>query len=135
MSAFHKHFNDPAGAGVLPAVPAIPEARPYDENWVLLSGFLILFMQFGFALVEAGSVRYKNSQSIAIKVVLGLFCTILIWWLVSQREILSLATHSPSVTTDSLTFLVAPRLPVLGGKPRNMRMTTQITVILLKFKF
>lgn len=35
--------------------------------WALVSTAMIFFMQSGFALVEVGSVRHKNSQSILIK--------------------------------------------------------------------
>jgi ammonium transporter, Amt family len=35
-----------------------PEA--VDAGWFLIAGVLIFFMQTGFALLESGSVRYKN---------------------------------------------------------------------------
>jgi Amt family ammonium transporter len=35
--------------------------------WTLVATAMIFFMQSGFALVEVGSVRHKNSQSILIK--------------------------------------------------------------------
>jgi len=31
-----------------------------DLNWTLLAGVIVFFMQTGFALLESGSVRYKN---------------------------------------------------------------------------
>ncbi|CAD8115566.1 unnamed protein product [Paramecium primaurelia] len=59
----------------------IPAPQPKDYDWVLISGFIVILTQVGFAFIGAGSVRYKNAQSVVIKVFLGLFLTILIWWL------------------------------------------------------
>ena len=74
-----RHHLDASAADV---AGALPQAETLDQNWVLLSGFAIILLQFGFALVEAGSVRYKNVQSIVIKALLGICITLLIWWLV-----------------------------------------------------
>ncbi|CAK85357.1 unnamed protein product (macronuclear) [Paramecium tetraurelia] len=74
----HQYANgEPPAIANIPA----PQATTIDYDWILISGFIIVLTQVGFAFIEAGSVRYKNSQSIVIKVMLGLFLTILIWWL------------------------------------------------------
>lgn len=39
-----------------------------DTVWVVLSAAMILLMEGGFALLEAGFVRYKNSVNIIMKV-------------------------------------------------------------------
>lgn len=39
-----------------------------DTIWVVLSAAMILLMEGGFALLEAGFVRYKNSVNIIMKV-------------------------------------------------------------------
>jgi Amt family ammonium transporter len=44
---------------------------------------MILFMQVGFAILEAGCVRYKNTQSIVIKVILNTTLGILFFWAVT----------------------------------------------------
>lgn len=36
--------------------------------WLLFGAFLVFFMQCGFALLEAGSVRAKNTKNILLKV-------------------------------------------------------------------
>jgi ammonia channel protein AmtB len=36
--------------------------------WLLFGALLVFFMQAGFALLEAGSVRVKNTKSILLKV-------------------------------------------------------------------
>src|SRR5437588_7127758 len=57
---------------LIPSVPAIAEqsrsasaadALSYRFNlaWLLLAGFLVMFMQLGFALLETGLTRAKNA--------------------------------------------------------------------------
>lgn len=41
-----------------------------DTAWLLLAAFLVFFMQLGFAMVEAGFVRAKNTTNILMKNVL-----------------------------------------------------------------
>jgi Amt family ammonium transporter len=41
-----------------------------DRAWLLLAAFLVFFMQAGFAMVEAGFVRAKNTTNILMKNVL-----------------------------------------------------------------
>jgi ammonium transporter, Amt family len=52
----------PAGAEKLDHDPAI-EALTYNLNlaWVLIAGFLVMFMHLGFALLETGFTRAKNA--------------------------------------------------------------------------
>lgn len=54
---------DPNGAATLAANPD----APVNFTWVLLAGFLVFFMQAGFALVEAGFARAKNTVNILTK--------------------------------------------------------------------
>jgi ammonia channel protein AmtB len=49
--------------------------------FILLSSFMIMFMQAGFAMLEAGAVRARNAKSILIKNLLDLCVTVLVWWL------------------------------------------------------
>jgi Amt family ammonium transporter len=35
--------------------------------WLLVSAFFVFFMQCGFALLEAGTVRAKNTRNILLK--------------------------------------------------------------------
>lgn len=39
-----------------------------DTLWILFAAAMIIFMQAGFAMLEAGSIRSKNIRSILLKV-------------------------------------------------------------------
>eukprot|EP00803_Ostreobium_quekettii_P002948 evm.model.scf_2798.3 EVM.evm.TU.scf_2798.3 scf_2798:13298-18695(+) len=43
-------------------------ATDLDIMWLLLAAYLVFFMQCGFALLEVGSVRAKNTKNILLKV-------------------------------------------------------------------
>ncbi|MEN6497290.1 MAG: ammonium transporter [Thermoguttaceae bacterium] len=56
------------------------KAIDMDTVWVLLTAFLVMWMQAGFALVETGFTRAKNSVNILMKNVLDYcFGTIAFW--------------------------------------------------------
>lgn len=51
-----------------------------DILWLLFGAYLVFFMQCGFALLEAGSVRAKNTKNILLKNVLDTCVGSLVWW-------------------------------------------------------
>ncbi len=53
-----------------------------DHIWVMTAAALVLFMQVGFLLLEAGSVRSKNSINVAQKNVADLLLSVAIFYLV-----------------------------------------------------
>ncbi|MDD5561696.1 MAG: ammonium transporter [Candidatus Omnitrophica bacterium] len=55
--------QDPGGAATL----AENLQAPVDYVWVLVCGFLVFFMQAGFAMVEAGFCRAKNATNLMAK--------------------------------------------------------------------
>src|SRR3989338_3035950 len=55
--------QDPTGAKTLEANPQ----APVDYVWVLVCGFLVFFMQAGFAMVETGFCRAKNATNLMAK--------------------------------------------------------------------
>ncbi len=55
--------QDPAGAATL----AANASAPIDYVWVLICGFLVFFMQAGFAMVETGFCRAKNATNLMAK--------------------------------------------------------------------
>jgi Amt family ammonium transporter len=56
--------------------------RAIDVAWLLIAGVLVLFMQAGFALVEAGFIRTKNVTNILMKNVLDVSIGALAYWAV-----------------------------------------------------
>jgi len=57
-------------------------AAAIDTGWLLLAGILVLFMQAGFAMVEAGFVRTKNVTNILMKNVLDASMGAIGYWAV-----------------------------------------------------
>lgn len=53
-----------------------------DTVWVLLTAFLVFWMQAGFALVESGFVRAKNTVNILMKNTVDFAAATLTYWLV-----------------------------------------------------
>jgi Amt family ammonium transporter len=51
-----------------------------DNFWLLFGAYLVFFMQLGFALLEAGSVRAKNTKNILLKNVMDACLGAIIWW-------------------------------------------------------
>ncbi|MBI2862127.1 MAG: ammonium transporter, partial [Chloroflexi bacterium] len=53
-----------------------------DTVWVLIAGVLVIFMQAGFAFLEAGSTRAKNAGHVAAKNLIVLSVASLAFWAV-----------------------------------------------------
>lgn len=51
-----------------------------DNMWLLIAGFLVMFMQAGFALVEAGFTRTKNTANIVMKNLMDFSIGSLLYW-------------------------------------------------------
>lgn len=58
------------------------ELTSLDDNWLLLCAFLVLIMQAGFCLFEAGLVRSKNSINVAFKNLSDFTAAALTYWLI-----------------------------------------------------
>ena len=53
-----------------------------DNMWLLIAGFLVMLMQAGFALVEAGFTRSKNSANILMKNLMDFAIGSLLYWVI-----------------------------------------------------
>ena len=51
----------------LPILKNLASKSDADQIWILLSGFLVFWMHAGFSMLEAGSVRHKNTINILFK--------------------------------------------------------------------
>ena len=70
-----------------------------DTMWLMICAFLVFFMQCGFALLEAGTVRAKNTKNILLKNLLDACVGALIWW--------------------SVGFMIAVRRPLTAESARQ----------------
>ncbi|MCF8358483.1 MAG: ammonium transporter [Prolixibacteraceae bacterium] len=53
-----------------------------DNMWLLIAGFLVMFMQPGFAMVEAGFTRSKNTANILMKNLMDFAIGSLLYWII-----------------------------------------------------
>jgi len=53
-----------------------------NNIWVLVATFLVMFMQPGFAIVEAGFVRTKNTANILTKNLMDFSIGSLLFWVI-----------------------------------------------------
>merc|ERR1719502_1558893 len=51
-----------------------------DSFYLLVVGCLVFFMQAGFGMLEAGTVRAKNTKNILLKNMLDACIGAIIWW-------------------------------------------------------
>jgi len=68
-----------------------------DIFWLLFGAYIVFFMQAGFALLEAGCVRAKNTKNILLKNVLDACLGGIIWWFIGYP----LAFGDPGSGTQS----------------------------------
>ena len=69
---------DPSGETTLAENPN----APLDFIWVLMCGFLVMFMQPGFAMLESGFTRAKNAANIMMKNLMDFSIGALSYWAV-----------------------------------------------------
>ena len=53
-----------------------------DLLWILISSFLVFLMQLGFALIETGTVRTKNTINVAMKNLIDTVFGIIFFWII-----------------------------------------------------
>jgi len=51
-----------------------------DMGWIMTSGVVIFLMNAGFAMLESGSVRFKNVQVVLVKNMIHALLGGIIWW-------------------------------------------------------
>jgi ammonia channel protein AmtB len=69
---------NPTIKDAMDAVSAL--AKDADNTWLLTSGFLVFFMQSGFALLEVGCVSVRNTQNILFKNMIDPTIAVIIFW-------------------------------------------------------
>eukprot|EP00933_Yihiella_yeosuensis_P031687 TRINITY_DN2525_c0_g2_i1.p1 TRINITY_DN2525_c0_g2~~TRINITY_DN2525_c0_g2_i1.p1 ORF type:complete len:539 (+),score=118.65 TRINITY_DN2525_c0_g2_i1:143-1759(+) len=71
-----------------------------NHIWLLLCGALVMFMQAGFAMVEAGCCRAKNVQNILLKNMTDVAVGTMGWWICGW----AFAYSGPTRTVDGTSY-------------------------------
>ena len=66
-----------------------------DMWFLVVMGVLVFFMQAGFALLEAGSVRAKNTKNILMKNLLDACIGALVFWSFGYGLAVHITLHAP----------------------------------------
>ncbi|MEO0443467.1 MAG: ammonium transporter [Pseudomonadota bacterium] len=74
-----------------------------DILWLVIAAAMVLFMQGGFAALESGLTRAKNSINVAAKNIIDLVVSILMYWLVGYGVMFG-ASASGLIGTDSFAY-------------------------------
>merc|ERR1712164_226489 len=85
-------------------------ASATDANFMLTSAYLVFFMQAGFAMLCAGSVRSKNTKNILIKNVLDACVGAFAWFLFGY----GFAFGKPSDETGMNSFIGSGNFAMKG---------------------
>ncbi|MBJ3777792.1 ammonium transporter family protein [Acuticoccus mangrovi] len=98
-----------AAAAAAPAAPAEPSAFPFVANTFLflVTGFLVMFMAAGFAMLEAGLVRAKNASMQCLKNIALYSIAGLMFWLLGYNlmyEGVDVANNIPELAGYLGTF-------------------------------
>ncbi len=64
------------------SIPVLDSISGVDTLWVLLGAMLVFWMQPGFALVEAGMTRSKNTANILMKNFCDFMCGSVLFWII-----------------------------------------------------
>jgi Amt family ammonium transporter len=83
-----------------------------DTSWVLITGFLVFFMQTGFALLETGLVRQKGTVNALLENFIDAGLTAVVWWAVgfgiafgaSQGGLFGTSMFAPGIEMASTAF-------------------------------
>lgn len=85
-----------------------------DSLWVMLAFILVLLMQGGFILLEAGSTRMKNAGHVAGKTIFTVGLAALVYWAIGYGVIFG--TSSIPAFMGFSDFFFTPALTVLEGE-------------------
>ena len=70
-------------------------AGAVDTFYFIFVGSLVFFMQAGFGMLEAGSVRTKNTRNILLKNLLDACIGAIIWWAWGFATAVRASRHPP----------------------------------------
>ncbi len=93
------------------AVPALSQDVA-NIIWLCITGFLVFFMQAGFALVESGLTRAKNAVNIMMKNLLDFSFGAILFWAVGYAIMYSSGDFDIIGLDSSLLFLGSADSPI-----------------------
>lgn len=124
----------------------MPQATAINTVWVVLTAALVLFMEGGFSLLEAGLVRTKNAVNVTMKIFVDLTFGALAFYLLGVhlafgRDLLRLIGIGPVLApTDlptaafvlfELGFAIAAASIISGAVAERMRFSAYIVTVIL----
>ena len=137
--------NDSYYANCTAAVLNLQETqqRAFEDNqdvsksiFILLSSFMIMFMQGGFAMLEAGAVRARNAKSILIKNLLDMCVTILVWWgwgyALYSNEVIHIGVlrwEDARAWIHTVCFACASATIISGGIAERMKLPVYLVMV------
>jgi Amt family ammonium transporter len=91
-------------------------AASLDTVWILLAAMLVFWMQAGFAMVEAGFTRTKNTANILMKNMLDFMLGSLLFFFIGFGVMFGLGAFAGTPNFGSLSFESPsfPNLPIEG---------------------
>ncbi len=116
-----------------PAAPAWDAKIAADTVWVLITAFLVFFMNAGFALVESGLCRSKNAVNILSKNVIVFCVTVVFFWLVGFGIMFS--SGSSFLGTTGWMLYGADNSPATGDAYKGIFASLNWTGVPLYAKF
>lgn len=106
-------------------------AASVDAMWVLVATALVFFMQAGFALVESGFTRQKNSANIIMKNLLDFAVASLLYYFVGVKIMYPGADMTPTDIMFQTVFAGTAATIISGAVAERMKFSTYIVVSLL----
>lgn len=106
-------------------------AASLDVMWVLVATALVFFMQAGFALVESGFTRQKNSANIIMKNILDFAVASLLYYFVGVKIMYGGADLSATDIMFQTVFAGTAATIISGAVAERMKFSSYIVVSLL----
>ncbi|OGW50266.1 MAG: ammonium transporter [Nitrospirae bacterium RBG_19FT_COMBO_42_15] len=116
-----------------PAAPAWDAKIAADTVWVLITAFLVFFMNLGFAMVESGLCRSKNAVNILSKNVVVFCVTVIFFWFVGFG--IMFGNGSPYFGTTGWMLGGADNSPATGDAYKGIFASLNWTGVPLFAKF
>jgi Amt family ammonium transporter len=106
-------------------------SKQIDSFWVLVATCLVFFMQAGFALVESGFTRQKNSANIIMKNILDFLVASLVYYFVGVHLMYPNNTFSETDIIFQTVFAGTAATIISGAVAERMKFSSYIVLSFL----